>query len=178
MKTIFTIATVIVLTSFNANGQQDPMLSQYIFNGLFVNSAYAGSHQYWSSSLTYRAQWVGANFDGAPQSMIASVDGPIRDKNMGLGFMTILDEVGVTRTGIGMAVYSYQLKLNEKSKLAFGINAGFSQVTSNLRDVKIWDEEDEIYANNLTQIMPRIGAGVYYSIYPETPTRLGPAEGT
>ena len=162
MKTIFTIATVIVLTSFNANGQQDPMLSQYIFNGLFVNSAYAGSHQYWSSSLTYRAQWVGANFDGAPQSMIASVDGPIRDKNMGLGFMTILDEVGVTRTGIGMAVYSYQLKLNEKSKLSFGVNAGFSQVTSNLRDVKIWDEEDEIYANNLTQIMPRIGAGVYY----------------
>lgn len=162
MKTILAISTIIVLTSFNASGQQDPMLSQYMFNGLYVNSAYAGSHQYWSSSLTYRAQWVGANFEGAPQTMVASVDGPIRDKNMGLGFITVLDEVGVTRTGVGMAVYSYQLKLNDKSKLAFGVNAGFSQVTSNLRDVKIWDEEDEIYANNLTQIMPRIGAGVYY----------------
>ena len=162
MKTIIKIVTAVLLGSFTASAQQDPMLSQYMFNGLYINPAYAGSHQYWSSSLTYRTQWVGADFDGAPQTMVASVDGPIQDKNMGLGFMAVHDKIGVTSTTVGMAVYSYQLKLNDKSKLAFGVNAGMSQVNANLRDVKIWDEGDAIYESSLTQIMPRIGAGIYY----------------
>lgn len=162
MKTIIKIAAAVLLGSFTANGQQDPMLSQYMFNGLYINPAYAGSHQYWSSSLTYRAQWVGANFEGAPQTIVAAMDGPIQNKNMGLGFLVVHDKIGVTNTGVAMAVYSYQLKLNEKSKLAFGINGGLSQVNADLRDVKIWDEDDEIYASSLTQIMPRIGAGAYY----------------
>lgn len=162
MKTIIKIVTVVLLGSFTAHGQQDPMLSQYMFNGLYINPAYAGSHPYWSSSLIYRTQWVGADFEGAPQTMVAAVDGPIQDKNMGLGFLAVHDRIGVTNTTVGMAVYSYQLKLNEKSKLAFGVNAGISQVNSNLRDVKVWDENDEIYASNSAVTVPRIGAGIYY----------------
>lgn len=162
MKTIIKIVTVVLLGSFTAHGQQDPMLSQYMFNGLYINPGYAGSHDYWSSALTYRTQWVGADFDGAPQTIVGSVDGPIRGKNMGLGFLALHDQIGVTNTTVGMAIYSYQLKINEKSRLAFGVNAGISQVNSNLREVKVWDTEDPIYANNLSQTLPRIGAGIYY----------------
>lgn len=183
MKTIITIITGVVLASFTAHGQQDPMLSQYMFNGLYINPAYAGSHDYWSSALTYRTQWVGADFDGAPQTIVASVDGPIYGKNMGLGFLALHDRIGVTNTTAAMAIYSYQLKLNEKSKLAFGVNAGFSQINSNLRDVKVWDEEDPIYANNLSQFLPRIGAGMYYFsdryyVGVSVPTLLAHEDGT
>ena len=47
-----------VLAMVQAYAQQEVMVSQYMFNGLFLNPAYAGSHGYVSSSLLHRAQWV------------------------------------------------------------------------------------------------------------------------
>ena len=82
---------------------------------------------------------------------------------MGLGFIASHDQIGVTNTSSFAASYAYQLKLNAKSKLAFGVNAGVSQYTSNLKDVKIWDEQDVVYSGRLTRVLPRIGAGIYYS---------------
>jgi len=161
MKNIVKIS-IFLLCAFNVNGQQDPMLTQYMFNGLYLNPAYAGSHKYWSSTVSYRTQWTGAKFEGAPQTAIVAVDGPIPGKNMGVGFLVMHDQLGVTKSNSFMANYSYQIKLNPTSKLAFGINAGVSQFTANLNDVLIWDEQDQVYSNTLTKILPRVGLGVYY----------------
>ena len=161
MKTIFKLSIVLLLFS-RAYGQQDPMLTQYMFNGLYLNPAYAGSHDYWTSTLTYRSQWTGAQFKGAPQTAIAAVDGPIHGKNMGLGFLVSHDRIGAVRTTSFMANYAYQIKLNQQSRLALGINAGVSQYTANLLDVVIWDEQDEIYANNINKWIPKMGFGMYY----------------
>lgn len=156
---------IIILTSLIWSGvysQQDPMVTQYMFNGLYLNPAYTGSHDYWTSTISYRSQWVGAQFDGAPQTAIAAVDGPIHGKNMGLGFILSHDRIGVTRTNSIMAQYAYQIKLKKTSKLALGINGGVSQFNANLTDVLIWDEQDEVYSNRLSKIVPRFGAGIYY----------------
>ncbi len=161
MKTIFKIS-IVLLFAFTARGQQDPMLTQYMFNGLYLNPAYSGSHDYWTSTLSYRSQWAGAQFKGAPQTAIAAVDGPIHGKNMGLGFIVSHDRIGVTRTTSFSASYAYQLKLNQQSKLAMGINVGVAQYTSNLTDVLIWDEQDEVYSNNLSKVIPKMGLGLYY----------------
>lgn len=162
MKNLAIIFTVLLLNCFNANSQQDPLVTQYMFNGLYINPAYAGSHKYWTSSLTYRNQWTGADFDGAPETTIAAIDGPILGKNMGLGILFVHDRIGVTRQNAVLANYSYQLKLNNQSKLAFGISAGLSQYTANLRDVLIWEEQDLVYANNTNVVLPRVGLGAYY----------------
>lgn len=155
------ISIVVLLTASNCFSQQDPMLTQYMFNGMFLNPAYAGSHEYWSSTLSYRSQWVGADFEGAPTTAVVSVDGPIRGKNMGLGFTILHDRIGVTNTSVATANYSYQLRLNQNTRLAFGINAGVAQYSSRLTDVLVWDTQDEVYANNLTKVIPRIGVGTY-----------------
>jgi type IX secretion system PorP/SprF family membrane protein len=143
-----------------AFAQQDPMVSQYMFNGLFLNPAYAGSHDYWTSTLCYRNQWV--RFDGAPETAIAAVDGPIPGKNMGLGLVLMHDQIGVTKQNTAMANYAYQLKLNENSKLAFGVNVGVSQYSAQLTSLTVWDQ-DNVFQNNLTsRILPRFGVGAYY----------------
>ncbi len=153
---------VIILAASNVQAQQDPMLTQYMFNGFFLNPAYAGSHDYWTSTVSYRSQWTGADFEGAPRTAIVAVDGPIRGKNTGLGFIMTNDRLGVTNTTSFMGSYAYHLKLNKKQKLSFGINAGVMQYSANLNDVLIWDEEDEVYANRLNKLLPRIGTGIYY----------------
>lgn len=161
MKTLKLTIALLFMTNMSF-AQQDPMFTQYMFNGLYINPAYAGSHEYWSSTLTYRNQWASADFKGAPKTVLASVDGPIRGKNMGLGFNLLHDELGVTKMNVIQVNYAYQLKFKNRSKLAFGINAGVAQYNSSLQDVLIWDTQDQVYASNLNKYIPRIGFGTYY----------------
>lgn len=143
-----------------ARAQQDPMLSQYMFNGLYLNPAYSGSHKYWSSTLTYRNQWVG--FDGSPKTFIAATDGPLTNRNMGLGVVALHDEIGVTKQNTLIANYAYSLKFNDKYKLAFGVNVGFSQFSAKLTELTVWDN-DEVFSENVSsKVLPRFGFGAYF----------------
>lgn len=160
MKKIILIFTTMLFWSLSGSAQQDPMVSQYMFNGLYLNPAYAGSHDYWSSTLSYRNQWVG--FEGAPETEIAAVDGRIADKNMGLGLILLHDKIGVTRQNTAIFNYSYQLKTGAQSKLALGINAGVSQFSAKLTDLTVWDP-DKVFQNDLTsKLLPRLGVGIYH----------------
>ena len=112
------------LVTIAVKGQQDVMVSQYMFNGLFLNPAYAGSHKYISSSLLQRTQWVG--FSGAPRTLLLAVDGLVPStENMGLGLIVSNDRIGSTEQTDVYANYAYQIKLG-KGKLAFGLKAGVS----------------------------------------------------
>lgn len=141
-------------------GQQDPMISQYMFNGLFLNPAYAGSHKYFESTLLYRKQWV--NFVGAPQSILAAVDGPLQNNKMGVGLILMNDKIGVTNQTDILANYSYNVKVGE-GKLAFGIKAGVSQFKASVTDLVYWDASDPVYVSNIqSKVIPRFGTGAYY----------------
>jgi type IX secretion system PorP/SprF family membrane protein len=160
MKKLIVIIAILLFGG-NSFGQQDPMLSQYMFNGLFLNPAYAGSHNYWTSTLSNRYQWV--RFEGAPRTFIAAVDGPIAAKNMGLGMVFYNDQIGVTNHNSFMANYSYQLKINETDKLALGVSAGASQFSARVTELTVWDENDPVFSNDLaSKILPRFGFGAYY----------------
>jgi type IX secretion system PorP/SprF family membrane protein len=141
--------------------QQDVMVSQYMFNGLLLNPAYAGSHKYFSSTLIHRSQWV--KLEGAPTTSVLSVDGPIKNKNMGIGMILMHDKIGATDQTDIYANYSYQLKLGS-GKLAMGIKAGASCYVFNTDQLIYWDEADNVYleGNKRTRWLPKFGFGLYY----------------
>jgi len=58
--------------------QQDAQYSQYMFNQLALNPAYAGSRDVLATSLLYRNQWTGIK--GAPTTASLSVQMPLRKK--------------------------------------------------------------------------------------------------
>jgi len=147
------------LLGFNGFGQQELMVSQYMFNGLFLNPAYAGSHQYISSSLLHRTQWV--NFAGAPRTALLAVDGAIPDKNMGLGLIVANDRIGATEQTDIAANYAYQLKLS-KGKLAFGIKAGVANYILRSDRLTVWEENDDVFAGRKSAWLPKAGVGAYY----------------
>src|ERR1017187_9800015 len=78
----------------NANAQQTIQFSQYVFNGLAVNPAYAGYKDDWTLNLSSRIQWAGIN--GAPQTETASIDGVLNNNNnnVGLGLIATVDRLG------------------------------------------------------------------------------------
>ena len=159
MKTLLTL-TVILASLLKVNAQQDVMTSQYMFNGLFINPAYAGSHNYVSSSLIHRSQWV--NFNGAPKTFIASVDAPILYQRMGVGLILAHDKIGVTSQTDIYANYSYFIKIGE-GKLGLGAKAGISYYSANVGDLTVWDADDVAFAGTTrTETLPKFGFGVYY----------------
>lgn len=155
------IVIIVLFSSFlNASAQQEVMVSQYMFNGLFLNPAYAGSHKYFSSSLTYRKQWV--KFEGAPTTYLLAVDGPLFNDKMGVGLILANDQIGVANQTDIYANYSYFVKLGP-GKLGFGLKAGVSQYSAKVDDLIVNDEDDPLYAGvTKSAMLPKFGFGTYY----------------
>ncbi len=161
MKKLLFIA-VILFGSSGLFAQQEMMLSQYMFNGLFLNPAYSGTHSYAEATGLYRAQWTG--FEGAPRTQTFGVEGPISNELMGLGLTFINDQLGDTRQTQVFANWSYHLFLDPEgeTRLSFGIRAGFSDYTANLTDTKVFDNGDPVFAEDVSnEFVPKFGAGVY-----------------
>ncbi|MCB9223281.1 MAG: type IX secretion system membrane protein PorP/SprF [Crocinitomicaceae bacterium] len=163
MKTIKVILTacVSVFVIGNANAQQEAMVSQYMFNGLFLNPAYAGSQECLTTTMLFRKQWVG--FDGSPYTFIAAADMPLVENKMGVGLVLANDNIGVSNQTDIVGNYSYNIKLGEDSKLAFGLKAGMSIYSAKVSDLTTWDESDPMFESDIrNQVIPKFGFGVYY----------------
>ncbi len=163
MKTIRdTILLVSALLGTGAaHAQQEVMVSQYMFNQLFLNPAYAGSHGYAGASLLHRSQWM--QVEGAPRTSMMAVDAPLLNEKMGLGFTMTHDQIGVTRDLDMAAHYAYHLRVSERSKLALGLRAGISLYSARLSDLLYWDENDQVFAADISNaVVGKFGFGVYW----------------
>lgn len=160
MKKYLLTPFLLLIFCSQAFAQQDIMISQYMFDGLLINPAYAGSHKYFSSSLLHRTQWVG--LDGAPKTGIFAIDGPVNNEKMGIGLIVSSDRIGITDQKDIFGNYSYHLKLG-KGKLAFGLKAGVSKYSYKFNNLVYWDTNDQIFAGTVTsEWLPKFGTGLYY----------------
>ncbi len=151
----------ILLACASAHAQQEVMVSQYMFNGLFLNPAYAGSHPYVSGSLLHREQWT--NMPGAPRTSMAAVDGPVWKDRMGLGLSVVHDQIGISRDLDISGHYAYSIRTGGSSRLAFGLRAGLSVYSARLSELTYWDEDDAVYAQNLRNaLVGKFGFGLYW----------------
>lgn len=153
--TAFACSSVVIM-----NAQQELQISQYMFNGLVLNPAYAGSHPYWSAALLHRSQWVG--FDAAPVTQTFGIDGRLGVKPIGLGLTVSNDAHGVIKQQEFGFNGAYKLYL-EKGTLSMGLRVTVGMYSANVSDVIVWDADDPVYAADIkSQIVPKFGAGLYY----------------
>lgn len=137
------------------------MYSQYLFNALAINPAYAGSRDVLSTTALMRSQWVG--IDGAPQTETLSFDTPLRNKRIGMGVQVFNDKIGVTNISGGFLSYAYRI-FGEKSTLAFGLQAGASHFKADFNSVQLHQNEvDFAFLNNISQVLLNFGTGIYYN---------------
>lgn len=135
-------------------------MSQYMFNHLLLNPAYAGSKDYMMATLLYRKQWVG--YDGAPTTQIATVHGPVGLTNFGWGAMISHDKIGVTDRTDAYVNAAYHLPVSSKLKLGLGLRAGGGYYSYKNSDLVYWDAQDPAFAGDHTsKFLPNVGAGLY-----------------
>jgi type IX secretion system PorP/SprF family membrane protein len=148
---------VIVLPSWS---QQHATLSQYMFNGLAINPAYAGSHEALSTSFLARFQNVG--LPGAPNSQTLSIHSPILEKRVAVGLMVIHDKIGVIgQTGVN-GIYAYRLPMSNNTTLSFGLQVGLSTYNAAYTSLDTY-QADPLFAKDIRQTRPNFGAGIYYT---------------
>lgn len=157
IKKIFTIITM--LSVFGVAAQQDPQYTQYMYNTLSVNSAYAGSLGHLAITGIYRTQWVG--LDGAPNTQSFTLDTPVA-KNVGLGLSVVSEEIGPSEEQYIDANFSYTIQSGQTHKLSFGIKGGGRVINIDWTKGSHRDPDTQFRENITNKFLPVVGAGLYW----------------
>jgi type IX secretion system PorP/SprF family membrane protein len=163
MKKTFVLSLLLVF-SLALKAQQAAQFSQYMFNGIYINPAYAGYKEELNLHSFYRNQWVG--IQGSPKSMSLAVDAIANDGNVGLAFQLSSDKLGAQSSVSGYVNYSYRIRLgnSEDERLAFGIGAGVIQNAIDGSQLQAIDLNDNRLPVGLqSSILPDARVGAFYS---------------
>ena len=158
MKTKILIFALI-LTCFTGFAQQDAQFTQYMYNTININPAYAGSRGVMSVFGLHRTQWVG--FDGAPTTNAFSLNTPINNSNIGIGLSVVSDKIGPTKDNTLSADVSYTIPTSETYKLSFGIKASANMFNLDTSLLNPANANDPNLQNFNNEISPNFGAGIY-----------------
>ena len=154
------LLVLLLLLPLVSNAQQDPQFTQYMYNTLSVNPAYAGSRGHLTSLLMHRSQWVGVN--GAPNTQILAVDSPV-ENNVGAGIVLANDALGPSSEFYVDGNVSYTVQLDSANrKLSFGLKAGGRLFNVDFSKGLMEDPDTAFQQNISNKFFPTIGAGIYY----------------
>lgn len=150
----------LMLMSAVSYSQQDAQYTQYMYNTINVNPAYAGSRGVMSIFGLYRTQWVG--LDGAPVTSAFSVNSPIENTNLGVGLSFVNDRIGPTVENTVSADVSYTIQTSEQYKLSFGIKGTANLFNLDPTKLNPSNQGDPLLRNLNNNFSPNVGAGVYF----------------
>ncbi|MDJ1468260.1 type IX secretion system membrane protein PorP/SprF [Cytophagaceae bacterium DM2B3-1] len=151
-----------------AVAQQDPQITQYMYNNLFFNPAYAGVENKTKFQTLYRTQWTGyqgIDAGGAPNTALVSLNTPILRIRSGFGLYVVNDRLGPQTNTQAAASYSYQFPI-DKGKISLGIRAGMYVQTLDFDKYRAIEPNDPVLANRTgkeSQVRPDLALGVYYT---------------
>ncbi|MDR0419946.1 MAG: type IX secretion system membrane protein PorP/SprF [Prevotellaceae bacterium] len=164
MKKILLLAGILGMFCVNrVEAQQIAQFSQYMFNGLYINPAYAGQKDMLYGHMVFRRQWVGIG--GAPQTTMLSLDGNL-SKGSNIGFIYTNDKIGATYTNSFMVDYAYRFQIGENKRLSFGLSAGM--VHHGFNRYKLLNEDgslidvEALSSKNVWK--PGFDAGLYFDM--------------
>ncbi|MFW5758271.1 MAG: type IX secretion system membrane protein PorP/SprF [Bacteroidota bacterium] len=143
--------------------QIDPGFTQFMYNPVLINPAYAGSKETFNAAFLSRHQWIG--FEGAPQTQTFSAHIPFAKQRFGAGLSYVNDRLGPLNHNRFSIDYAFHINVSQASKLSLGIKAGFeslfisgnelSPLNSNISDPAYYEADER---RNLLNF----GTGLFY----------------
>jgi type IX secretion system PorP/SprF family membrane protein len=159
MKNKILILGLLLLAGYNY-AQQDAQFTQYMYNTISVNPAYAGSKVGTSLFLLNRSQWVG--LDGAPVTTSASIHAPLNRSSVGLGLSILNDKIGPSDESTVSIDFSYTILMSDTYKLAFGLKASGNLLNIDFNKLNIYNQNDYSFETNVdNRFSPNFGVGIY-----------------
>ncbi len=151
---------LLCLNVSETKAQQEPLYTQYMFNTVSVNPAYAGTRNAMNILALSRLQWAG--LEGAPRTNSLTMHTPINNYKMGVGFSIVSDKIGPVNNFYFNFNYAYRVNLTEKMVLSMGIKGGIYNYKAGLDDLNVGSGTDASFNGNVEQKwQPNAGAGLY-----------------
>ncbi|MFW5753577.1 MAG: type IX secretion system membrane protein PorP/SprF [Marinilabiliaceae bacterium] len=139
--------------------QQEPQYTQYMFNTVSVNPAYAGTRDALNVLLLSRLQWVG--IEGAPRTHDFTAHTPISQYKMGVGLSLVSDSYGPVSNQYLNINYAYRVNITENTVLSMGIKGGIYNYHVNLTGLNFGEGDAYINENPEQKFLPNAGMGLY-----------------
>lgn len=154
------IGFLVVFYTITSHAQQDAQYTQYMYNTIVVNPAYAGSRHAMSVFAMHRTQWVG--LDGAPVTNSLSINTPFNESKVGLGLSFVNDKIGPSVENNIAVDFSYTIPVNYDYKLSFGLKASANLLDVDFTKLDYYPGSNPIFENNIdNKFSPNIGVGFY-----------------
>ncbi len=150
------IFIVLILSNTTAYCQQQPITDLYIFEGLAINPAYAGTPIQFSATVVHRDQW--ANFPGSPVTQLFTTHTSFMDNRIGAGLLVTRDKIGIHEDFGLYGVYSYKIEMG-RANLSLGLQGGFNNISSDFNKLNLKDLNDPLLQGKVTTLNPNFGAG-------------------
>lgn len=157
----YTLLLLFIGLCYNSYAQQEAQYTQFMFNKMYFNPAYAGSKKVVCLSALYRKQWIG--IQRAPQTATLNGHGSVWKNRLGLGLSVSYDQIGFTDKVDIATNYVYIIRFKNENFLSIGLRGSFSYMQIR------WDEANptQAFDNSIpggvsSKVLPNFGAGVYY----------------
>lgn len=162
MKIKFSILVfAIILLPLVLKSQQLPQFSQYLFNPIYINPAFAGYKGDTFIQTYIRKQWLGS--EGAPVNFGIAADGFLNDKNIGIGFHAGAETIGFQRDYTFQGKFAYHLQLSRKSYLSMGSSFGFGNQKIDTEKIDPIQAYDPLLSTKFNSIFyPELSFGLFY----------------
>ena len=164
MKRIFTISIFLLIVKL-AFSQQEPQYTQFMYNKLAMNPAYAGSREGACFTGVFRSQWIG--LEGAPKTQMLSFDMPLLDERVGIGLNVNRTTIGISEKWTVDGIYAYRIPIGA-GHLGVGIQASVRYIGNNYADSRLVatqgiSSDGGIPVGEQSKYVPNFGAGLYYN---------------
>ncbi|KQC34525.1 membrane protein [Nonlabens sp. YIK11] len=158
----FLVSIFLLLIGYSAFGQQDAQYTQYMYNTIAINPAYAGNRGMLSAIALHRSQWVG--LDGAPETQSISLHSPVGLGRLGLGLSIVNDKLGPSSETYFNGDISYTIQTSVEGRLSFGLKLGAHVLDVDFNKLNLPPGTvDPAFENNIdNRLTPNIGTGIYY----------------
>lgn len=162
MKKFYLLISVLFVGLWTTQAQQLPQFTQYMYNTISINPAYAGNRDAFSLTALNRNQWAGIS--GAPRTQTLSIHSPLRNEKIGLGLSVINDKTGYENYTYLYGDFSYTINVSQDITLSFGLKGGFSYYDL---DEDLFNEpsvlQDPFFREQFNKWTPNFGAGLFLS---------------
>jgi type IX secretion system PorP/SprF family membrane protein len=160
MRKLLTLVLLSGWFSINLQAQQQPVTDLYLFEGLAINPAFAGSQVQFSTTAVHRDQWV--NFPGAPVTDMFSIHAAFIESKVGVGLMVTNDKIGIHNDLGVYGMFAYRITTSA-GVLSAGLQGGFNNINTNFDKLNLKDANDNLLQGQVSALNPNFGAGLYFT---------------
>lgn len=158
IKNVFLFVGLFMVGTLHA--QQEAQYTQFMFNKLAFNPAYAGNAGHPCFSVLHRSQWVG--LEGAPVSQVLNFHTPLKNDRVGIGMTVLHDKIGPANNWSYQLKYSYGIPI-ANGKLAIGLQGSMRRYRVDWSATNAIQSGDGLLMEDpASKILPNFGMGLYF----------------